>query len=193
MSDINGTGIGLQGRPIANIAPLSGQVLAWNASSDAWEPTASSSGFTTAGDLLESGGGGSLNWTPIDPSVAWLSDDFMSSNGLLSGASWGQLGWKAELISSGSVGYYHGEANHPGIIRLSTSNNFFDGANLHLGDGSWANRQPIANLASQSGWEFIFVFRPASNFAAEMMSVGFGNVVKVCRANICSGTHDAGA
>ena len=114
MSDINGTVIGLQGRSVSSAAPSNSDILTWNGASSLWMPAAPVvSGFTTAEDLLEDAGSGVINWSPLDPTVSWFSDDFVSSNGLLVNSMWGQQGWQATATNSGSLNYLDGEANHP--------------------------------------------------------------------------------
>lgn len=68
-----GTVVGLQGRPVANTAPSSGQAIAWNATTQRWEPQTISGG----------GGGGSLSIEADGASVGTRASlNFQGGNGM---------------------------------------------------------------------------------------------------------------
>jgi hypothetical protein len=87
--------------------------------------------------------------------VAYVRDDFIDG---------GELAWQLEH-SGGSIVVVDGEADHPGIVSLTTT----DWAQLVLGkDGAF----PFKGV-SQKDFELTFIFKVASAFAAiDYMSIG---------------------
>ncbi len=120
-------------------------------------------------DLTDAGANGnaSLDFTPMDRSVLWLKDEFMSY------PEGSELGWKT--MTTGTYTNVVGEADHPGIRQIETAATTDSFAGLFL--GLYPNdARSLINLGGVAGWEYETIVRVPTTTTVNI-GVGISNDV----------------
>ena len=91
---------------------------------------------------------GVLSFSAVERQNVFLRDEFYSTSGRV-----GQLAWDFSGVLAVDTAT---DADHPGVVQVTTAGSANSVARLRLGSAS----QPVTNnLTSRSGWEALFIFR----------------------------------
>lgn len=109
-------------------------------------------------DGTDAGAGGnySVDWNPVDATVGWVSDDFIS--GTLSSGGIGALGWIAgDIGAAATLAKANGTIPNIGLFTAATTATSTQGTSISLSSAS--AEEPLGNLAGTTDWALEWVFK----------------------------------